>query len=448
MTKFSSSFRGTAAPQRERRRLRRAAALALGLLAVLLVPSGLHLLGVFDLRSQSGPATADATAKTAPAATTEGAQRDSTLPSPSRRALLGEVLTAAGRPIAGCNVRVLLEGGAVEAAVTDDAGGFFFDGLPRAPREVRFQAEGFDEVVVGRSELPDVPEAFWSQVLRSSSSAAPEELAGTRIEGTVVARGGGAVGGFRVIVGPADERQRRRRPVVLDVNDGSGAFRAPVKPGRSSVTVVADGFRPSPPLVVDVAENEVEKVRIMLEPSTELRGRVTDAETGRPVTGALVALVGVRGLAPVSTNAEGRFIVRTLPEENANLVVSAEGYTALNAGGVDGRRSRDQTVELALSPARDGVTSEVVGIGVAVERAPDGVLVRVVYPGSPAAGLLVPGDVIVEVDGVAASGRALRDNMGAIRGPEGSSVRLVVLNEAGARRDVTLERRRVAVPAG
>lgn len=371
---------------------------------------------------------------------------------PPRYALLGEVLAHdSGRGVPGATVRAFLVGGAVDIAVTDAEGGFFFDGLPRPVRELRFSARGFDDAVVPQTELPAVPEAFWSQRLirRPSDEPGAEATAHARLEGTVVDRRGSAVTSYRLLTSPVDKSPRRRRRIdATEVQDSDGRFSLEVAPGTVAVGVTADGYRPLERTLVEVEEGETATVHLVLEPSVELHGRVTDATTGAPVVRARVALVGVSSVSPLLTDDDGRFTFRSLPEENANLIVIAAGYVELNAGGIDGRRSRDQRVELELSPRRPGVAGEVVGIGVAVAHSPEGVAVRNVYPGSPAEGVLEPGDVILEVDGERLAGRGLRDSMGAIRGEAGTTIRLVVQKQGGGEHPVTLERRRVELPEG
>lgn len=441
----------------ERQRTGRLAGILVAIVAALGI---LSLVGVavsrLLARSSASPAPGESSAAmAAPASAPDGSRDDDgddqSGPRRSiRYALLGEVLSARdGRGVAGATVRAALEGGDVETAVTDGEGGFFFDGLPRPVRELRFSARGYDDAVVPRAELPEVPEAFWSQRLTPRAGAgAASDSAAARIQGVVVDRRGHPVTSYRLLTSRVDEPRRRRRLAGIEVDDAAGAFSLEVAPGKIAVGVAADGYRPLEPTTVDVEEGETKTLRLVVEASLEVHGRVTDRTSGAPVTGARVALVGVRGVEPVLTDGDGRFTFRSLPAENANLVVSAEGYVELNAGGVDGRRSRDQQIELELSPLRPGVAGEVVGIGVAVAGAADGVAVRVIYPGSPAEGVLQVGDIIVAVDGERLAGRGLRDSMGAIRGEAGTTIRLVVKKADGSERDVTLERRRVELPEG
>jgi hypothetical protein len=418
-----------------------------------LVALGLFLRSAPEQEAARGAELAPAFASGAAAEPTADAPRPAAA---RRRALLGEVVVArSGTPIAGATVRATLAGGAVEIAVTDSEGAFFFDGLSEDVRELRFAARGYEEVTVGQAQLPTVDEAFWSQALVADvgAHAASSDAPRGRLEGVVVDRRGQPVRSYRLmaqqVATPAGARERRRRPTVVDVDDAGGAFALELAPGRIAVSVLAEGFRPRDTELLELEAGEVERLRVVLEPSLEVHGRVSDAETGQPVPGARVAMVGVRGAEPALSDFDGRFTLRSVPEENTSLVVVADGYLELNAGGIDGRKSRAQHIELRLSPRRDGVGAEVTGIGVAVGASPDGLVVRTVYPGSPANGVLEPGDLVLEVDGVALAGRSLKDNMGGVRGQEGTTVRLRVKKKAsGAVDELSLERRRVALPAG
>jgi hypothetical protein len=157
----------------------------------------------------------------------------------------------------------------------------------------------------------------------------------------------------------------------------------------------------------------------------------------------------MRTMGGATTGDDGRYVIETLPVEKVSVNVRAEGYLPLTLGGIEGGRSRDETLDAKLTPATAGVSTEVVGIGVSVGRHKDGVLVRGVFDTGPAHGVLDDGDVILEADGVSLAGRPLREGMAAIRGEPGTSVRLTVRKSDGGHEErITLERARVAVPEG
>ena len=90
------------------------------------------------------------------------------------------------------------------------------------------------------------------------------------------------------------------------------------------------------------------------------------------------------------------------------------------------------------------------GIGTAVALKRGRLTVTEVFPGSPAAqAKIVPGEVIVTVNGVPTAGKPVRASVARISGPAGSTVQLQLQLQRKAvprRRDVTLTRRSVSLP--
>lgn len=356
------------------------------------------------------------------------------------RMLFGEVLDATGAPIAGASVQARLADGSIETRATDGDGVFTLDGFRSDLVTLSFTARGYARADVAGDALPQVSEAFWSQKLTRSS----ERLLG--IGGTVVDDRGAPVTAFRLVIVPrdGDGDARRRKTRIEHVDDEGGAFERADVDEPVTLQVIAPKLRPA---TVDAAPGD--RVRIALVRSNALRGRITDAVTGAPVVNAAVSLDGMRTMTGATSGEDGRYVIETLPVEKVSVNVRADGYLPLTLGGIEGGRSRDETLDAKLTPAVAGVSTEVVGIGVSVGRHKDGVLVRGVFDTGPARGVLDDGDVIIEVDGVSLAGRPLREGMAAIRGEPGTSVRLTVRKADGAHLErVTLERARIAVPEG
>ena len=390
----------------------------------------------------------------------------SATPPTGLRALFGEVSDLTGTHLVGATVTATLTDGSMEARTTDSAGAFTLDALRAPILRVRFSAPGYADASVESADsgsrvnsslrLPALAEAYWSQQLKPSFSE------GTgRIEGVVVDRRGTPITSFRLLA-YSKSKGKERTPAadIADLEDANGAF-AREATGSLSLLVIAAGFRPSERLEVAVEPGHVERVRIVLERSNALSGRVSDAQTDAPIAGALVSLDRVGGVEAALTDAEGRYRIASLPRVKVSVRVSADGYRDLAIGGVGGGRSRDEVLDVTLTPhpvvdggagaqgtARGTATTEVVGIGVSVFGNPAGVLVREVFANGPAYGVLARGDVILEVDGVSMAGKPLGEGMAAIRGESGTTVRMLVTKKGGSPRSVTMERTRVAVPAG
>ena len=365
------------------------------------------------------------------------------------RALLGDVTDPAGAPLSGATVTATLDDGSTEVRTTDGDGVFSLDGLRAPITRLRFAATGYGEASVDGSSLPVVVEAFWSQRLAPSFA----DGAG-RVEGVVVDDRGTPVTAYRLMATPVVSsttgNERRRRAAFEEVADANGAFVREVT-GPLSLVVIAPGFRMSEEILVDVESGHIERVRISLQRSNALAGRVSNAVTGAPIAGAVVSLDRVSGIEPVVSGVDGRYTIASLPREKASVLVRAEGFIDLTTGGVEGGRSRDEVLDVKLTPrspaGTGGSITEVVGIGVGVRGGPDGVHISEVFAG-PAYGVLEQGDVIIEVDGVSMAGKPLREGMSAIRGESGSTIRLRVTKADGVTKSVSLERARVSIPEG
>jgi carboxyl-terminal processing protease len=103
----------------------------------------------------------------------------------------------------------------------------------------------------------------------------------------------------------------------------------------------------------------------------------------------------------------------------------------------------------ALEEFETATSGEFSGVGLTVSEVERGLRVATVLPDTPAeeAGVL-EGDVIVAVDGESISGKPADVAVASIKGQPGTEVELrIVSGEDGERRDLTLERAEVRVPA-
>ena len=149
-----------------------------------------------------------------------------------------------------------------------------------------------------------------------------------RIEGRVVERDSQrAVAQFSV----ATESRSRMRPPSSQkaVNGSDGRFvLEDVPPGSVDVIVTAPGFVRSTTSAVEVSEGKASTVEVTLERAGTVTGRVTSG--GRGVPGVSVSmpmeLRGPRSGAPKQTDANGEYIVDTIPGGSHELTFRKQGY--------------------------------------------------------------------------------------------------------------------------
>ena len=229
----------------------------------------------------------------------------------------------------------------------------------------------------------------------------------------------------------------RRRGTL---HDATGAFEfRNLVPGRYRLHMAAVGFASSTQTVT-VNTGETLRLTFALKRAMPLRGVVTDAETGRPMSGAVIAAWKATGagdwyeameMSTVSTHpllartsADGSF---ELASGGEPLWVSHEGY---NAWVLRESPRPDHVLRIALSPRKAGQPSveEYGGVGIAYARAPgrdDAWVVQQVLEGSPSerAGIAT-GDLLLAVDDLPAIGVELMRVIERVRGEPGTRVHL------------------------
>ncbi len=264
-----------------------------------------------------------------------------------------------------------------------------------------------------------------------------ELVAAERATGEVVAeRGRDPVAGA-VVTLYTDLGARRAR------TDAQGTFAlADLAPGSARMEVRAAGFAPQV-RVVAIPDSSgrrpfaVPRLELVAEGSVE--GDVVDAH-GDPVVGARIAkddvptwlLVGSTPDSIAVTDSKGRFALRGLPEGTMTLEAYAPGLGRARADGVKvvaGRTTENVHVVIAPSddesPGADPTASGGVAVTLGETGAPAQVVVVSVVEGSEAerAGI-VPGDVLLDVDGVHVD--AMADARAKLTGPIAQDVVVAV----------------------
>ena len=222
-------------------------------------------------------------------------------------------------------------------------------------------------------------------------------------------------------------------------SDAQGAFAlTELAPGGARLSVRAPGYAPwtKPIAIPDSGGRRVFAIpRVELAAEGAIEGDVVDAR-GEPVAGARVArdsvptwlLVGSNPADIAITDTTGHFTLRELPEGTITVEAYAVGVGRARVGGVKvvGGRTTDG-VRVAIGPGDDdAVPAEVsasgsVAVTLGETDTPVAAIVVSVVEGSEAerAGL-VPGDVLLTVDGAQVGGMA--EARAKLSGPIGDDV--------------------------
>jgi hypothetical protein len=263
---------------------------------------------------------------------------------------------------------------------------------------------------------------------------------GGRLSGTVRTGSGEPVHPFTVAV--RSRGQRWGEPVqTLSVVDPAGSFEMDgLPPGPARVVIAAPGRAPSPAIDVTVPEAGGDRawVEVVLSAGGTLQGRVRSRDTAAPVGEAEIEIEGQldagASALPVRSSArsgpDGAFVITGLPDRPLSLFVAARGHHGRVVSGIhvgEGETAGPIDIDLARVEAGDEPRVELVGIGVVLRAAEDGLRIARVVPGSGAAEVgLGAGDDIVRIEGRAVSELDFDAAVQLIRGPENSTITLVV----------------------
>lgn len=238
--------------------------------------------------------------------------------------------------------------------------------------------------------------------------------------------------------------------------DPSGAYEiAALDPGTYEVVAMAAGYASSAYAVAQVDVSPVQ-ADFALRAGARIEGVVTDDATRRPIEAAVISLEGRRGAAPnlpvaplspqAETGADGRFTLEQVPSDTMSLYAEKEGYlTRIVMLGPLPDEGDPQPLAIALTPRASGVDAsvELTGIGAVLEARSESLAILDVVPGGGAAEAgLLPGHQILAIDGTPVIGLGYERAIGAIRGPEGTTVVLRVRRN-GREDDVAVARKRV-----
>ncbi len=357
------------------------------------------------------------------------------------KAIAGRVVDARGAAIDGATVVASFQAGPGESAgvrapaidVSDADGRFLLSSLEAGRYRVAARHEDYataraQTVEAGRAELE----------IRLED--------GGRIVGRVTDEAGAAVLGFTVQAfqptGPL-ERELVRAGSFFD-RSGSFELRA-IPEGPIQVTVGAAGFAPSEDHPVMVSASRPAELAIVLSRGALLAGRVLDRDTRAAIADAEIGLDGSAGREGVSaapmfskarTDADGSFELVGVAQGKRALLVAAPEHHARIVSEIHVPPAGRVTLEpilLTKLEANESPRLELAGLGAVLRPDGEGLRVeRVIEEGGAAEAGLIPGDLILHIDGQPVVALGFERAIASIRGPIDSRVVLGVRRE-GAR---------------
>jgi membrane-associated protease RseP (regulator of RpoE activity) len=312
--------------------------------------------------------------------------------------------------------------------------------------------------VDGQFKLVELEGGTWLLTASRSGSAPafaeiPAGTSGVRLQ---LLRGGELVGRVRdkrkgSPVAPFTVVVQAKETRTLSVIDPSGAYRFDdLSPGPAVASAIAPGYAPSAEVRVSIPEPGAGSATadFDLSPGGSLTGFVVEKGTDAGIPGALVEVegtppsLGVPVRNSTLTDQDGGFVLNGLAESTVGIQASAAAHHAriislppIPEGDVTG------PLTIELTPLREGEDAgvELAGIGAGLQKSEDVFVVVRVIPNSGAAEVgLAVGDAVTSINGASVKSMTLADAVPLLRGPEGTTVTLVVAKAANPQTTVTL----------
>jgi hypothetical protein len=324
-------------------------------------------------------------------------------------------------------------------AVSDGEGHFVLRALDDGVYTLRARANGRGSV-----EKSDVPAGASDVELRLASRGG--------IRGTVSDGHGKVIPGFTVVAWPKLGSVARGEPVSSTTFAGDGRYEMLLPPGEYVVRAAAHGFAPSAEQNASVG-GDVVTLDFALGRGGRIFGRVIDRQSHAAIANARVLLEGVGAGGGILLESDtlsdgsGNFSIGGVAAGRQSIEVSADGHNGRIVSGLD--TSGDGEVgplSIDLRPLADGEEPkiELVGIGIVIGADETGILVKGTAPGGGAAQAgLVPGDIILAVDGTPVEQLGFPGAVQMLRGPEDSTVTVTVRHADGSSTVIVVPRKRL-----
>jgi len=360
-----------------------------------------------------------------------------------------EPVPPAAAPIAG--VVVDAHGPADGALLSARCDGLHPATQTRSGADGRFELRGLDDCAHRVTATLRDHQAARADGVRPGTRDLRLELgAGAAVRGRVVDGAGRPVPAFTVMARRKRGALERGEGATRSFIDSEGRFELRgLEGGPNVLQAAANGLAPSEERTVE-APGEVE---LTLSRGGRVSGRVIDRATKQPLAGARVSVEGgidvEQTIAPlasgVATDGDGQFVLGGLPPGLCSITVAAAGH---NPRLISGLRLSPEgelgplTIDLAAVAPGEEPRMEFVGIGAVLRAEGDVMLIVDVMPGGGAAEVgLAPGDAVLSIDGTPAGELGFAGSVQRIRGPEGSTVELVVRKKDGTTGPLAVPRR-------
>jgi len=279
--------------------------------------------------------------------------------------ITGRVFDPLGEPLEGVRVTSLTGAFDTQSGSTDPGGRYHLAGVDAGSVDLAF---AHPEYLPGR--LDGLEYAEGRRLLAPDVRLRP----GGEIVGRITRPEGDPVAGAKVIA-VAFAKELDIEAIMwmsmgrgeTPVSDAEGNYRiAGLEGGTYTLSVKADGFRPSLVRDIEVRVPEKSPVDVRLDPGLSLSGVVTDAH-GNPVAGAEVtattegtpeniqeAMLFSENEVTTKSGADGRFLLRGLVEKKLTLTTTADGFAMSTLGGID-PAGEPVTIELARTGSISGL---------------------------------------------------------------------------------------------
>ncbi len=306
----------------------------------------------------------------------------------------------------------------------------------------------------GRFRLNELTAGTWTVTasLRDAAPASMDVEAGATGVRLQLAAGGRVTGRVR--------DQRTGAPVTVftvlvlgteirgaAVIDAAGGFELDgLTPGQAVISVIAPGYGPSREVRATIPGPGAPPARVDFDLTRggRLTGAVVERGTGKPIAGALVEIqgtppsLGIPVRNETMTDDHGQFEIDALSENSSGVFASAPAHHARVIACPtipDGEMGGPVTIELTPVAPGEDPRLELTGIGVELEKHGDVLRITMVVPTGGAAEVgLGPGDEVLSVDGVSVKPMTMAEAIPLIRGPEGTTVTLVVVRAGDSAR--------------